>query len=128
MNGVIEQKTSFQNMFDIFLPMLLSMFGPICNNSVIFSSWPIIGFVNKHKILGQKALVLQALLNHENFKDAQKHFKSTIPKPPAFPESLASSLHTLSSLSFHKNLKIIFSRYLIFCCPSWVELGLDGLI
>ena len=107
------QNICFQKLLLIFLPILTIIFGPNWRKSTAEVTVPVTFSIDFSSILGQKALVLQSLLNHENFKESQNCLTSTNPKPPAFSESFAWSLETLSGLLPQRNLKNRFSSNLI---------------
>ena len=79
MIGLTAQKTCFQKLFLTFLPTKVRKFGPNCNISGIVTSCPTMSPTSLSRIFGQKALLLIALLSHENFKDCQKLFKYNAP-------------------------------------------------
>ena len=120
MNGLTAHKTGLQNGVLSFFPIKERKLGPNWRISIIVTSLFIIWLTSFAKMFGQKALVLQALLSHENYSESQNDFKSGIPRPPAFSDNFAWSLETLSGLLSHKKLKITFSNFLSFV---WFKSG-----
>ena len=85
-----------------------NLMGPNCIKSHTLMSTKsfLIEFSN---ISGQKALVLDNLLNQENFNESQNSVMSTTPRPPFISDIFAWSLLTLSGLPPQRKLNNNFS-------------------